>query len=109
MAQTQLVQRITREAFKNLIHTLLFTEAFPNSVERTEFSKDALFKAAKELRIKTIAKRLSSDENYVNVFAKLVSSRSSSLTLVLCLLLMFRSHLAFRPPGVASKPSLVLT
>jgi hypothetical protein len=59
LLQSEPIRRVTREAFKNLTHTLIFSEAFPNSNERTDFTKNALFKAAKDLRLKSIAKRLS--------------------------------------------------
>jgi hypothetical protein len=51
-----------------------FPKPFPNSDKQMDFAKNALFKAAKDLHLKSIAKRLSRDEGYINLFAKLVSS-----------------------------------
>jgi hypothetical protein len=71
------VQQAARETFKNLIETLLFDDAFTDRGPRSKFAKDALFKAMHYLKLGSIAQRLSKDIDYANMFASLVSRRTT--------------------------------
>lgn len=68
-----MVQQVAREAFKNLVESLLFINAFPHRGKRTEFAKNAIFKAATDLKQRAVAKRMNKDTAYGNLFATLVS------------------------------------
>ena len=68
------IQQVARRAIQYLLVSMCFEDAFPNVAVRTKFNRDALYQAATELGFETIAERIKSYADYVEVLAGLVSS-----------------------------------
>lgn len=71
--QKPAIRAVCRLAFIHLYTKLLFENAFPNPSERVQFSRDAVYSAAKMLKHENMVERLRSDVNYTDVVGKLVS------------------------------------
>ena len=66
------IQRVAQGAIDLLTVSMCFENAFPDLALRTQFIRDALHGAATDLGFESIAKRVMTDVNYVEVLAGLV-------------------------------------
>jgi hypothetical protein len=69
------IQRVARASIQGLMHSIYWDDAFPDPGKKTIVIRDALYNAAKSLGFATIAQRVKSDTDYVEVLGGLVGSR----------------------------------
>ena len=70
--QNSTIQRVVKAAIQNVLISLTFEDAFPTIDHKVKYNRDALYKAAKSLRLDNIATRIKRDKDYVAALAGLV-------------------------------------
>lgn len=70
--QQRPVRRVAKEAIQNLFVSLLWVHAFPDAVLRSKFNREALYKAARDLKLDNIKHRIQSDIEYVDSLSAIV-------------------------------------
>jgi hypothetical protein len=81
-AQKPPIRAVFHLAFVHLYAKLLFENAFPGASEHVQFSRDALYTAAKDLKHKNMYQRLRSDLNYTEILGKIVSVSNNTCSSV---------------------------
>jgi hypothetical protein len=81
--QKPLIRAVFRLAFIHLYAKLLFEDAFPSACKRVQFSHDALYSAATDLKHKNMCERLRSDLDYTDILGKIVSVSNNAFVVYL--------------------------